>query len=240
LYRVDNASSATPIPTPGAPGPNPNRYYTSDTVVEADHLNAMQEELVNIIASSPGSPALSKTDRTQVYTAILDIINNATQANLNTNNLFYIEDQKANTTNGGGCTAATQNVRTLNAEVVNNISGASLAANQITLPAGTYWVEFEAPATSVNAAANNHHKTRLRNITDASAPVVGASAIAGLNLVETTCTVSKGAGPFTIAAPKVFELQHYTSVTIAATGLGAPTSSGDIEVYGSIKIWKVA
>jgi len=158
-------------------------------------------------------------------------------AALNVNNLFYIEDQKTNGTAGGASVAATQNVRDLNASVVSNITSASLSANQITLPAGTYWIEFEAPARSgVNELK---HKARLRNITDASTPIVGSSEDTAALNNDQAVTKSCGAGLVTIGATKVFELQHYTSVSVATNGFGVAVSSGDIEVYSRIKIWKV-
>jgi len=157
---------------------------------------------------------------------------------LGTANMLYIEDQKANGTDGGGSSAATQNVRVLNTKVVDNISGASLSSNQVTLPAGTYWVEFDAPATT-GVVSNSRHKLRLRNTSDASTPVVGSSEFSSSNDDE-SMTRSVGSGLFVIAGTKVFELQHYTQTALAVYGLGEATSSGDIEVYARIKIWKVA
>jgi hypothetical protein len=68
MHRVDNATSAPTLPTPQAVGPQPNGYFQSQTIVEADWLNAVQEEIVNVIASE--SIALDKLTRNQLLAAI--------------------------------------------------------------------------------------------------------------------------------------------------------------------------
>jgi len=68
MYRIDNASSTASLPTPGPVGPNPDGYYDSNTVVEQDALNAMQEEICYVIEQQ--SISLSKTNRTQLKAAI--------------------------------------------------------------------------------------------------------------------------------------------------------------------------
>ena len=65
-------------------------------------------------------------------------------------NLLHIRDEKAQNTAGGTFTSGAWRTRDLNTVKTNEITGASLAANQITLPAGTYWVEWSAPAYVVN------------------------------------------------------------------------------------------
>jgi len=72
MYRIDNSTAATTLPTPGPVGPNPNGFFTVGdpasgipaTVVDGDWMNAVQEELANAITSD--GTALSKTDRTQL------------------------------------------------------------------------------------------------------------------------------------------------------------------------------
>lgn len=239
MFRIDNASAASPIPTPGPVGPNPDSFFADgSTVVSADWLNAVQEELAYIIDASPSSPSLSKTDRTQVYTAILDILNIGTYSAINYNNLYYIEDQKATTVDGGSASAATWNIRTLNTEVVSNISGASLSTNQVTLPSGTYWVEAMAPCYSNTDQIL--HKLRFRNITDSTDDIIGQAAVTDFDGTGGSQTIATLSGPLVIGAIKIFELQHYTSAADATDGLGKATSDGTIEKYANLKIWKVA
>ena len=65
---------------------------------------------------------------------------------LNMNSFLHIQDQKPQGTNGGTFTSGAWRTRDLNTVLTNTITGASLADNQITLPAGKYYVEASAPA----------------------------------------------------------------------------------------------
>ena len=148
--------------------------------------------------------------------------------------LLHVRDEKANGTNGGTFTNGAWRTRTLNTSLTNEISGASLSSNQITLPSGTYYIHASAPAYSID-----RHKLKLRNTTDSSDTLIGTSeqgenAYAGFNR-------SFVIGRFTIAAQKTFELQHRCTTTISTNGFGlSSTWSGEIEVYTAVQIWKVA
>jgi len=145
---------------------------------------------------------------------------------------FFAIDQKAQGTAGGAATAATTVTRTLNVQVGNVIAGASLNANQITLPVGTYYTEFKAPAISVGA-----HACWLNNNTAGSVVVYGSSEFTSV----TASTRSVGFGEFTLTTPSVLELKHYTTTARATDGLGAALNlAGRPEFYSSVKIWKIA
>lgn len=149
--------------------------------------------------------------------------------------LLHIQDQKSAGTNGGTFTSGAWRTRDLNTILTNEITGASLNANAITLPAGTYYCTAEAPAYNVMA-----HKIKLRktNGTAADLPLksrVGASAT-GFN------DWSKLSGRFILTEQSTIELQHYCYQTQADYGLGFRPYSieSTVEVYSSIEIWKVA
>jgi hypothetical protein len=78
------------------------------------------------------------------------------------------------------------------------------------------------------------HKAKLINITD-TIDYLGTSEMAP---VGSSCR-SFVSGRFTIAASKVFELQHQSLVTKAADGFGTATGIG-IEVYAEVEFWKEA
>ncbi|KKL54175.1 hypothetical protein LCGC14_2268010, partial [marine sediment metagenome] len=65
----------------------------------------------------------------------------------------------------------TWNPRDLNAVVTNDINGASLATDRITLPAGVYEIEAGAPARNATS-----HRLRLQNITGAATLLLGQNA----------------------------------------------------------------
>jgi|GEM_PF-1792024 len=76
MYRVDNATAATILPTPAAVGPKPNGFFTKGnpstgvpaTIVDDDWANAVQEELCYIITQA--GLALNKGDRTQLNQSV--------------------------------------------------------------------------------------------------------------------------------------------------------------------------
>ena len=146
--------------------------------------------------------------------------------------LLHVRDEK-NGVNGGTFTAGSFTARTLNTTLTNEISGASLASNQITLPAGTYFLSAYATAWRVQ-----NNKLILKNITDSSTTLIGSS-----EFCETTVNNQFKAvidGRFTIGASKTFELQHRCDSTYASEGYGTANGFGINEVYTDLRIWKVA
>ena len=73
---------------------------------------------------------------------------------------MIVRDQKANGTQGGDSVSGA-NTRVLNTVQKNNINGASLASNQVTLPAGDYEIDATAPAFNCSQS-----KAYLYNVTD--------------------------------------------------------------------------
>jgi hypothetical protein len=144
--------------------------------------------------------------------------------------VLWVTDEKPSGTPGGDGAPGTYVVRTLNTIKKNSISGASLASNQITLPAGTYRAKASAIAT-VNA-----HRLYLHNVTDNIAVALGGTQASGSGNTASTIAESE----FVLAATKVFELRHWISTNITSTGLGSMSSSGMAEVYAQVFIEKAS
>jgi hypothetical protein len=147
--------------------------------------------------------------------------------------LFHVRDEKSSGTTAGGFTSGSFQTRTLNTVKTNEISGASLSSNQITLPSGTYYIESSLPAYYVGG-----HIAKLKNITDNTDTIIGTSEAtypsAGV------VTRSFVFGRFTIAASKNFELQHACEITYSTAGFGVGPSFSVVNVYAEVQIWKVA
>ena len=152
---------------------------------------------------------------------------------LSTNQFLHIRDEKAATTQGGTFTNGAWRTRDLNTIKTNTITGASLASNQITLPAGTYFIQGY--PVSFRAEGNI---SRIYNITDSSQVSLGVNNHSG-----SATTGSQGTSTVscivTITATKVFELQHYSQSTVASVGFGIRNETGVGEVYSEILIWKI-
>lgn len=143
-----------------------------------------------------------------------------------------VTDFKLIGVNGGTFTLGAWRTRDLNV-LVGNIAGASLLANQFTLPAGSYHVRATAPAFSVDV-----HQLRIQNITDGTTEVLGTNSHAKkfnntISLDGNTLAVVEG--DFTIAASKTFELQHRSTNTQATNGFGI-ASGIDTETYANVNI----
>lgn len=145
--------------------------------------------------------------------------------------LEYREEQTAGT-NGGTFTSGAWQTRTLNTEHSDAGSQGTLSSNQITLAAGTYIAEIRCPGR-----ACAFHQARLRNITDGTTTLVGTSQENGTGSGQTTPSVITGR--FTIAAQKVFEVQHRCGTTASTTGFGSAVNFGEVEVYTVARFWKV-
>jgi hypothetical protein len=143
-----------------------------------------------------------------------------------------IRDEKAQNTSGGTFTAGAWQTRDLNTEVFDTGGHVSVASNQITLTAGTWFVRASAPGFAVN-----RHQLRLQNITDAGTLIVGTSMHAAQS--NNVCSLATLEGRFTSLATKVLELQHRCETTLATRGLGVE-GNFTTEVYAVIELWKEA
>jgi hypothetical protein len=147
--------------------------------------------------------------------------------------VLTVNETQANGTQGGTFTAGAWRTRVLNTVVQNTITGASLASNQFTLPAGTYSLSGLATAKYVGG-----HNVRVYNITDAAVVSIGnnfnSPSTVGFSLSANILTT------FTITGTKVFELQHYCNNTVATEGYGNANGNGYSEIYSTVMIVKVA
>ncbi len=167
----------------------------------------------------------------ELASAQTDLTAYSTTAQMNAalDQILHVRDEKASGTAGGSAIAGNQ-VRTLNTVVSNTITGASLASNQITLPAGTYKIYAQAPAF-----VTDQHRLRLVNVTDSTVTLLGTTAY----VTTSSANFSVVIGKFTITSTKVFNLTHYTQTARATNGLGTLVNDTFAEVYTSAIITKV-
>jgi len=144
--------------------------------------------------------------------------------------LLHVRDEKSSNTSGGTLATGSFVTRTLNTSLTNEISGASLASNQITLPSGTYFIFGTIPAYQVN-----RHKTILRNTTDSTNTLIGNNS----HPATTNMGISILTGRFTIASQKTFEIQNRIQTSNGTQDGGVEANYGT-EVYTDVQIWKVA
>jgi hypothetical protein len=137
--------------------------------------------------------------------------------------IFHVRDEKNQNTAGGTFTNGAWRTRTLNMIKTNNI-GASIFANQFTLPAGTYSCFITCPAYYVD-----NHQARLQSISGTSITILGTSENA-ISSAYGSQTISTIRGRFTLSQATVLEVQHQCKSTRNTNGFGAPANFAT-EVY---------
>lgn len=146
-------------------------------------------------------------------------------------NLFHAREEQA-TTVAGGASSAGNNTRVLNTLLTNDIPGATLIANQISLNAGTYEVLIYATGNRTD-----QQRVSLYNVTDAAIEVLGSNQFAQDSNPQQNHAICFGR--FTLAAAKTLEVRHYIQVALATEGLGLPVSDGRSEIYTDLMIREV-
>lgn len=145
-----------------------------------------------------------------------------------------VQHQETQNTAGGTFNSGAWRTRPLNVEEADTGGIASLAANRITLPAGSYVVSARAQAFSVA-----YHQLRLYDVTGAATLLTGHSqwsSEASGGLAQDTATLS---GRFTLAQESAIELQHYSTGSQADSGFGLAANI-TTEVYATVEIWRLA
>lgn len=136
-------------------------------------------------------------------------------------------------TTSGAIVSGSWYTRALTSEVTDTAGIGSLAANQVTLAAGTYYAQFKAGGYGID-----NHQSRLRNITAGTTLIAGQPSFA-----PTTAAVvnqSMGSGRFTIAASSLIELQHRATTSNAnVNAQGISTGYGETEAFSQVEFWRL-
>lgn len=142
---------------------------------------------------------------------------------------LHVQEQLPTGTDGGTSIAG-QNDRVLNTVVTNGIAGASLSANEVTLPAGKYYILGSSP-TKLNL------NTMIRSfIFDSS-----DNQLLDGNALRTDVTVQLSpivSGEITLTTATNIKLVLFTGAQ-ATSGLGLASALGDYEVYADLQIWQL-
>lgn len=145
--------------------------------------------------------------------------------------LLHVVDEKASPAQGGGAVSGNQ-IRTLNTVLTNEIAGASLAADTITLPAGTYYAEGWAIAFAIDV----HKASLIRVAVGVLLPGSNEIAVAA----SSGGNASRFSGRFVLAATATLQVQHYTQQTAAVNGLGVGNAGTGVPGrYVDVRIWKL-
>jgi hypothetical protein len=185
------------------------------------------------ITLTPGAHA---TDEVELYAAWIEY--SSTSANAGSENVTGTgqwRDEKSSTSEGGTFTSGSWQTRTLQTEALNTITGASLASNQITLPAGTYEIDAYARAYRVGK-----HQAKLRDTTGAADLILGVPGVSQ-NASDYAECPSVIKGRFTLSVESDLEIQHRCATTQNTNGFGAGTADlGVTGVFCDVTIRKIS
>lgn len=146
---------------------------------------------------------------------------------------MHVRDEKTVGT-AGGTSATGLNTRILNTVGFNSITGASLASNKVTLPAGTYKMRGRAPGSN-----SDRHKAYLYDVTGSAIVIAG-------NTNQSDDATNQGdsnlIGMVVLTITSDLEVRHDFGTSGATTGLGyaAGVAAAGVEVYTELWIEKVA
>jgi hypothetical protein len=118
---------------------------------------------------------------------------------------------------------------TMDTVQTNEISGASLSANRVSLPAGTYFIQSFVPFYRVDAFA-----TRLYNITDSALLKEGNKGHSWASPNDATSPHSTVQGRFTLSGTKTVALQYRTD------GGASQNDTNFVNIANNLLIWKTA
>lgn len=156
--------------------------------------------------------------------------------------VFHVRHLRATgLTNNESFGAAAWVTRVLETSVTNTISGASLAANQVTLPAGTYEVTVNAPICSTNGG-NFIYKHRLYNVTGAAVLLYSLNGRNGTQAVASDDFQSLAPliGQFTLASSSAVRLDIWGNAGGSSAFYNcAALGDGSSEIYTDVYIRKV-
>lgn len=136
------------------------------------------------------------------------------------------ENQQSSGTAAGTLTSGADTVRTLNTLVYNRNTMASLSSNRLTLPAGTWEIEWFA-AIGGDEVDNGRHQSFLYNQTDTTEVQRGTAGDINETSGQAATLFSVGSTVVTIADAKAFEIRHRTTIG------GGTVRQGDAGSFGT-------
>ena len=196
------------------------------TVAGGPKVFELRHEITATGGGSQGLGVESNDGRDEKYSSvqIRDIVSDF--------DLLHVRDEKTANTDGGGSSATTYNVRVINTVKLNEISGASLASNVVTLPAGTYELIATAPAWDVTK-----NRIFLWDKDNSAFIIFGQNQYARGTIDHGNIAFLYG--QFIIPVETDFELHHYTQSAISTNGLGRKMNDGSVEVYAELLFKKL-
>lgn len=160
--------------------------------------------------------------------------------------LLHVQDQQNSGSTMGTASANVWNGAIINTILTNEISGASLASNEIILPPGTYFLDaivvnyFEVQA---GGGADTFCQTRFRNAsastTTLASTVIACRPSGTVDPVPIHYVEHALRGRFVITGAAAFDIQRYTTSTVTTNAWWPAIATGEPNVFLDALIWKL-
>jgi hypothetical protein len=247
LYDITGATNLL-IGQSGANSENVWKQYTSTIqgmfTLAVDSVLEVQHQITNTCSDRGFGVESNLDSMPEIYANV--IIHKLTAGGTggpdgNLGEVLHVRDEKAAGTDGGTFTTGSWQTRTINTVKTNNVAGSSLAANQITLAAGNYWVDIYVPAAgeSIDGPQPGGHKAKLRDVTNNVDLLIGVSG--HIDRDDAKQYDSHIRGFFTLAGAADLEVWHRSSgATATGEGFGQASNIGGlVEVYVEALVYDV-
>lgn len=198
------------------------------TDANLDNIGKIKDKAVNDTAQADDTIVVYKTGADEfVYEAKPTF---SLLGSLDTGNMIHVQETQASgVASADGMSVVGTQIRTLNTVVTNTIVGASLSANQVTLPAGTYLFIAKAPAYAITT-----HRLSVEDVTNANFYRGYSQRNTGSNVFDFASVTS---ALVTIGSNANFRLSHYTQGS--GGSLGSATGDTASERYSELIAYKV-
>ena len=144
-----------------------------------------------------------------------------------------VTDEKSNGTDGGTFSNGAWRQRDINTEKFDPDGIVSVSGNEITLVAGTYYIEVAAPAYGTT-----RHMAKIYSISSPSQDWYGENAFAHGSHYATTHSFVRAR--IVCSGARTLGIAHRCETSRSNTGFGVACSFGNVETYTIVKIFKEA
>jgi hypothetical protein len=176
----------------------------------------------NLVLGSDGSATINQISSSTVFPA---------GGTGNPISFAVIADVKSSSTSGGDSTSGSWETRDLNTEISDADGIVSIASNQFTLGAGTYVINFSAPAFQ-----SGSHQARLYDITGSAVLALGSTEYQSNS--DATQTVSIGSFIHSPTSSNTYKIQHRVADSKVTYGHGVNSGFADNH-YTRVIIYKL-
>ena len=145
--------------------------------------------------------------------------------------LMHVQDQKTSGTSGGTSVLG-DNHRDLNTVLTNDITGASLSSNAVTLPAGKYYIE------AFTTARFDAAGTARLKINDGTSDILIGNTAENYATNVTEHPFVNGQITLTQATTITLQMYHFKAYS-NGLGYAANAPDGDVEIYTDLRIWRL-